>query len=53
MVHELEILGDPIESWKVTAKYLCIVPKWFTLLPFQLSPYLISQPCQLNKLLAA
>jgi hypothetical protein len=30
MVHELEILGDPNESWKVAAKYLCIVPKWFT-----------------------
>jgi hypothetical protein len=27
MVHEVEILGDPYESWKVTAKYLCIIPK--------------------------
>jgi hypothetical protein len=29
MVHELEILGDPEESRKVAAKYLCIVPKKF------------------------
>jgi hypothetical protein len=29
MVHELEILGDPKDTRKIVAKYLCVIPKRF------------------------
>jgi hypothetical protein len=40
MVHELEILGDPEELWKVATRYLCVVPKWFVLVAISIESVL-------------